>query len=98
VERILDQAVADLALSVKTVLKSLELQKKPADLVLVGNLIRQHERISKPLREKLQIAYPQLRIIVPNQKPIMGAKKLAQWWLTEPERANFYLETAGLRD
>lgn len=74
---ILDVAVDDLALMVRTVAKKLGFEGGAFDLVLIGSVVLKTEYVHDALCGRLQQEFPQLSIRVAEKEPVYGALKMA---------------------
>lgn len=75
-KNILIEAGKELSLSVRAVIKELNFFKKKFPLVLVGSVLKSKIILDKAKKEIKKIA-PKIQFIIPKEKPVVGAVKLA---------------------
>ncbi|KPJ56172.1 hypothetical protein AMJ49_05495, partial [Parcubacteria bacterium DG_74_2] len=73
---ILKQAGQELALAVNTVIKKLNFQKQSFPLVLVGSMFKSKILLST-VKKQVKKTAPKAEFILPKNKPVIGAVKLA---------------------
>lgn len=73
---IMKQAGQELALSAKTAIKALRLQKVKFPLVLVGGMFKS-KIVETEMRKQVKKIAPRVEIIRPRRDPVIGAVKLA---------------------
>lgn len=73
---ILNRVFEELSLMVRTILRRLDLENKPTDLVLVGG-IATDPAVASQLEARLRTRYSRLRCVIPDHPPVMGALRLA---------------------
>lgn len=75
-KQIIQDAVAQLIITIEAAVSKLDLADRDTDLVLAGSIATK-DQISKVLKEQLQKKYLQLNIVVPEKAPVYGALKMA---------------------
>ena len=66
----------ELVLSVKTVLRKLELEHTPTDLVFSGSILG-IDHVQQAVKQQLIAEFPELTFVRPEKPPVYGALKLA---------------------
>lgn len=74
--QIINDAIAQLIITVDAAIRQLNLADRDTDLVLAGSVATK-DQINKTLKEQLQKKYLQLNIVIPEKAPVYGALKMA---------------------
>ncbi len=75
-KKLMEQAGQELALSTKTVIKSLDLQKTRFPLVLVGSMFKS-DIVLKTVKKQVRAFAKKADFILPKHEPVIGAVKIA---------------------
>lgn len=67
----------ELVLMVKAVAEKLKFKKQSFDLVLIGGVIQGDPFVNRRFKREIRKLYPKVRLIIPKNKPVIGAVKLA---------------------
>lgn len=82
-KKIAEDAADELILMVETVAKKLQMQKESFPLVMIGGVLQRDPIVTKRFEREVKKICPQARLIIPEEKPVYGAIRMALSTLTK---------------
>ncbi len=81
--KIAEEAADELVLMVKTVAEQLKMQKEAFNLVMIGGVLQRDPIVTKQFKKEVKKICPNASLIIPTEKPVMGALRMALATLTK---------------